>query len=233
MASYNYFGATAAQLVALFPGTATADFVDTAALNGVLGRIAREVAGAFAPMSYSHLAEEVTLELAEDYATAAQTTVQLGCTPIVSGSLRLWSFAKGAELNDKPVWGESELAHTVVVATGVVTLSSPLSLGDRVFATYVLDTEAAAFSWPSVADVVLLGAAAEFGARLYSAGDQEWKLVDDFKERYRGRALGDDGTALGLTRSGAWVPDELRTLKFWTEVERSGVSIGSVRKYRS
>ncbi len=233
MSDYNFFGATYARLLEMYPGTTADDFGGEEAIEDALARASREVAGAFAPVSYNHLAEEITLELVEDYATADQVLVQLGVTPIVAGTLRLWRFYRGQELNEKPVWGYLELAHTVVVATGVATLSSGLSLGDRVFATYVIDTEADAFSWPSVADVVLLGAAAELGARIYTSADQVWALVEDYKERYRGRYVVQEGGALGMTRSGNWVPDELRTLKFWTEVERASSMVSSVPRRRA
>lgn len=229
MANYNRFGSTAVQLVAMFPGTAAADLGGNTEIETVLDRIAREVAGALSPLAYGVLAEEAALEMVEDYASAGQTSVTLGLVPVITGTARLWSLPQ--DTNDKPKKGYGQLTVSAVnLTTGVVTLSSALSAGDRVFATYDLDCESASFSWPSVADAVLYGAAAVMGARLYTAGDgQEWALVNDYRAKYAGRVggtVGEDGV-LRLSREGRWQPDELRTLRWWTEIDTEAGQIGS------
>lgn len=235
MAAYNYFGATAANLVAMFPGTSVDDFGGTAAVNTVLGRIAREVSGALTPAAYHALAERVELELVEEYATAGQTAITLGLLPVVAGSLRVWRFSRDAVLRTKPRPGYSELTvSSLNTTTGAVVLSTGLVEGDRVFASYEIDCEAATFSWPSVADAVYMGAASELGARLYTAADQQqWALVEEYRGKYAGRvgSIGDDGV-LRRAREGRWQPDELRTLRFWTEIDVAAASIGSIDLFR-
>lgn len=235
MAAYNYFGATSARLLALYPSTAAADFGGSPAILDALARISREVSGAFTNEVYRCLAETVELELVEDYAADGQTTVTLGLLPIVTGSVHLWRFGQLDELSRRPVLGQDELTATVNTSTGVATLTTALSLGDKVFATYEINPEDATFSWPSVADVVLLGAAAELGARIYSQADQVWALVSEYQDRYRGKYVVQEGGVQARSRAGTWVPDELRTLRWWTEIERSQPEggIGSVRRYRA
>ncbi|MBA3588846.1 hypothetical protein [Methylibium sp.] len=231
MATYNRFGATTAQLVAMFPGTVSADFGGDAAIQAVQERIAREIAGALVPIAYRVLAEDVTLELVEDYASAGQTSVTVGLVPVVTGTIRLWRFSRDAELRTKPRKGVNELTvSAIVLATGVVTISDTINLGDKVFASYEIDAEAAAFSWPSVADAVLHGSAALLGSRMYtSAEQQEWALVTDYRAKYAGRigSVGEDGV-MRMAREGRWQPDELRTLKWWNEIDTADHSIGSI-----
>ncbi len=230
MATYNRFGATVAQLVAMFPGTVSADFGGDAAIQAVQERIAREIAGALVPIAYRVLAEDVALELVEDYASASQTSVTVGLVPVVTGTIRLWRFSRDAELRTKPRKGVDELTFSAInLTTGVVTISDTIALGDKVFASYEIDAEAAAFSWPSVADVVLQGTASELGSRLFTSADQqEWALVAEYKEKYRGRYVVTEGGQLALTREGRWQPDELRTLKWWNEIDTADHSIGSI-----
>jgi hypothetical protein len=231
MGTFNAFGATTTALIALFPGTVAADFGGTSAIQAVLDRIAREVAGALAPKAYHALAEQVELEMVEDYAADGQTAFTLGLTPSIAGTLHMWRFGRDAILRTKPRMGWSEMTVTShTVATGAVVVSDTLVVGDKVFATYEIDPEAAAFSWPSVADAVLMGAAAELGSRLYTAAEQQsWALVMAYQAKYAGSvgSIGDDGV-LRLARAGRWMPDELRTLRFWTEIDVAGASVGSI-----
>jgi hypothetical protein len=230
MGSYNSFGATEAALLRCFPGTAAADYGGSTAISESLARIARELAGAMTQASYRALAEMVELQMVEDFASEGQTTVTLGVAPYLAGTLHLWRYARTDDLSEEPVWDENELAWTGVSGQ-TVTLTSGLSRGDRVFATYEIDPENVTFSWPSCADLVIYGAAAELGARLFSEGTQQWELVKEYKEKYQG--IVEEGGALARAREGAWVPDELRTLKFWKDIERSeSKSFDSVRRYR-
>jgi hypothetical protein len=232
MGNYNSFGATEAALLRCFPGTAAADYGGSTAIGETLARIARELAGAMTEASYRMLAEMVELELVEDFASAGQTTVTLGLAPYLAGTLHVWSYARTDDLSEEPVWDENEL--TVSGVSGqTVTLSSGLARGDRVFATYEIDPENVTFSWPSCADLVIYGAAAELGTRLFSEGTQQWELVKEYKGKYQGVYVVTEGGALARAREGTWVPDELRTLKFWKDIERvASKSLDSVRRYR-
>ncbi len=230
MGSYNSFGATEAALLRCFPGTAAADYGGSTAITEALARISRELAGAMTQASYRALAEMVELQLVEDFAAAGQTTVTLGLAPYLASTLHIWGYARTDDLSEEPVWDESELTVTSVVGQ-VVTLTNGLARGDRIFATYEIDPENVAFSWTSCADLVIYGAAAELGARLFSEGTQQWELVKEYKEKYQG--IVPEGGALARAREGTWVPDELRTLKFWKDIDRSQAkTLDSVRRYR-
>ncbi len=114
---------------------------------------------------------------------------------------------------------------TVNATTGVVTLVTGMQVNDIAYASYVVDVMAAAYSVPSLAEIAVLGAGAELGARLYSAGNQEWKLVEDYRTRYT--------DWLKRIVEGSWIPDELRYMRWWKEVERVDEKApASVRLYR-
>lgn len=233
MSTYNYFGATEAQLLRLFPGTAAADYGGSTGISDAMGRAARALAGAMTTPSYRALAEIVELELVEDFAYQGQTTFSLGLAPYVVNTLHVWSFPRVDDLSSEPVWDESELTVQGIVGQAV-TLSAGLNRGDRVFATYEIDPDQASFSWPSCADLVLFGAAAELGARLFSEGTQQWDLVKEYKGKFEGVYVVAEGGALSRAREGVWVPDELRALRFWKDIERKESSgVESVQRYRA
>ncbi len=253
---FNKFGAVYTSILAMYPGTILADF-DGGGANGqtviesALDRIAREVASAMTPEVYSQITQ-VDCEEIVRYATANQTSLQLGLTPVVAGTVHLWKYPPLFALETgigtdggwtaewyyrKPVKGYGELIlttdYTVNATTGAVTLVAGLNAGDRIFATYDTDVTAATYSLPSVADLVLLGTAAELGARLYSDAQQEWKLVEEYRARYRGAFDTPEGGFTGRALSGTWIPDELRALNHWKEVERDAASgVSSIRMYR-
>ncbi len=256
MARFNRFGAVYADVVSMYPGTVLADYdgggsSGQTVIEGVLDRIAREVASALTPEVYKQITE-VDCEQIVRYATEGQTTATLGLTPTLAGNVHLWVYPSlaameltdredGIALDDiwykKPVLGSNELSgYAVTAATGAITGLPALSVGDRVYASYYVDVDSSSFSMPSVKDIVLLGAASELGARLYSDAMQEWKLVSDYKDRYRGSfvAAANEQGQLGRAFAGTFVPDELRKLTYWTEVERvSDTEFGSARLYRS
>ena len=72
------------------------------------------------------------------------------------------------------------------------------------------------------------GTAAEMGARLYSHESQEWKLIEEYRDLYRGRYVVQEGGLLNLAREGRWQPDELRTLRWWAEIDTEAGQIGSI-----
>lgn len=240
MSKYNRFGAVYTDVIGLYPGTVVADY-DAGGANGqakieaVLDRITMEVAAALTAEVYRQITQVYAEEVVR-YAVGGQTSITLGLKPIVAGTLHLWRYP-GPGANAGQGWGDdwylrgpvpglNEVPtgnYSVNVTTGVVTLSGlSLSAGERVFASYDVDIDAATFSLPSVAYLVILGAASELGAVLFSTGAQEWKLVEDYRERYRGRYVVQEGGAMAKAFAGNWIPDELRRLNYWKEVERSG-----------
>lgn len=256
MARYNRFGAVYTDVMAMFPGTILADYdgggdSGQTIIEGVLDRIAREVASSMTPDVYKQFTE-VDCQQIVRYATAAQTTASLGLVPVIAGTLHIWIYPPLAalELNErsdggpvddfwyrKPVLGyNEETGFSLNATTGAVTALRELNAGERVFASYDVDVDNAAFSMPSVKDIVVLGAAAELGSRLYSDASQEWKLVDEYRSRYRGAMQstpGQEGGTMGRALAGTFVPDELRKLTYWSEVERkSDEGVGSFRRYR-
>jgi hypothetical protein len=242
MARFNRFGAVHTQVLALYPGADLADFDDGGAagqakIEAALDRAAREVASALTPEVYKQMTEVDCQEVVR-YAAAGQATATLGLVPVVAGTLHLWRYpnpewvgggARGgygtsADYHAKPRLGVAEhTGHSLTTTTGALTGLS-LSEGDRLFASYDVYVDSASFAMPSVADLVAQGAAAELGAQLYSHEMQEWKLVEEYRTRY--------AAALAAARSGEWIPDELRKLRYWTELDRTAQEVRSVRLYR-
>ncbi len=114
----------------------------------------------------------------------------------------------------------------VVVATGVVTFTTPLNRNDQVFATYEVDVENASYALLSLQDLALTGAAAMGGSKVYPQASSQWQYVNDQKEAW---LSGLEGLA-----KGDWIPAELRTALWWKapEPQANDETIGSVRKYR-
>lgn len=230
---YNRFGAVYTAVVALYSGTQAADFGGQTVIEESMDRAADRIANAMTEGTYKAMTEP-QLELVVRRATAGLLTATLGIKPIVAGSLHVWSgqpvlFGIKPQLTVDQNYngGPVELASTrfsVVTSTGVVTLTQALVADDVVYATYQADVTNAAFSMPSLARLVVRGAAAELGDKLYTESTQEWALV----ERYR-KGFDDDLEAL---MAGTLVPDELRALRWWQEVDRTGPNISSVRLFR-
>ncbi len=248
---FNQFGATPTQLLALYPGTVLADY-DGGGVNGsavitdALARISREVASSFTPEVYMQLTQ-VDCEWLVRYATLNQATSTFGITPIMAGTAHLWLFPSLASMNSIDIWRQSPiyyvydldffyrkpvkgynellLGQDYSISGSTVTWIRQLNAGERIYATYDVNNADSAFAMPSVGDMVLLGAAAELGSRLYSEATQEWKLVTQYSDRYKAWL-----TSIG---KGEWIPDELRALNYWKEVERkSDANVDSVRNYR-
>ncbi len=228
---YNRFGAVYTSVIALYPGTAVGDYGTQAIIEDSLDRACDRIANALTPGTYKAMTEP-SLELIVRRAADAQTSATLGLKPIVTGSLHLWTGqpvlfgTKPRLLTEFNGGGVTELissAFSVVDATGVVT-TLPLIAQDVAYATYQVDVANAAFSMPSLARLAVRGAAAEQGSKLYTESTQEWALV----ERYR-TDFDDDLEAL---KDGTLVPDEIRAMRWWSEVDRSGPGISSARLFR-
>jgi hypothetical protein len=254
MARWNNFGAVPADVQNMFPGVQTSDFDDgstngTVRIQAALDRITRDVAAAFPPEVYTQ-ATTVDCEEVVKYAAAGQTTGTLSLKPILANTLHLWQYPN-TELWDpsrypafrtnvtsgfsmdwfyrKPTPGiieldQSALAIALNLTTGVLTNLPAMSAGDRIFASYDVDVSSASFAMQSVADIVVYGAAAELGDRLFSQASAAWKLVEDYAKRY--------AAAIEKIRAGGWIPDEVRSVPHWTPVERSSDEVRSVRLYR-
>ena len=255
--NYNRFGATYDQVIDLFPGAVTTDFAtdsktgDTI-INAVLDRVSRDIMRAMPPAMRDGMFQ-VNAEQCVRYATQGQTTFSVGMKPVLSGTMHLWRYPTQASLEipiplniagvgsgvfasdyafRRPVKGLLELASTdysVTYSTGAIllggTISAGLNLGERIYASYDVDVDNAAFSMPSLADVLCYGAGAEVGSKLYSEGTAQWALVKDYRERYAGIV-----TAIA---AGEWVPDELRRLRYWEDLQPKNSEIKSARIHRA
>jgi hypothetical protein len=210
---YNRFGAVYTSVIDKYPQTVIGDYGSQANVEEAIDRACDQIANALTPAHYRALTQP-ELEMVVVRATAGQTSATLGLKPVVAGSVHLWRGQPSSFL-------ETDAAlFSVVALTGVVTLSSGLAVNDQVYATYVVDVAAATFSMPSLARLACRGAAAELGMRLYGEQQQEWQLVETYR-----KGFADDLDAL---RSGELVPDEIRAMRFWQEVERSSRAGGSV-----
>jgi len=246
MSHYNRFGKTSTSVLALYPGTVAADYdsggaAGAANIEGALDRAVFLVAASLPPAVFRALTDVDAQEVV-DYATANQTTWTLGIVPIVAGSLHLWLYplpvppgrqqgVSGYFSDDwsrPPAKGYSEVdpaEYGVVAATGAVTYSGrAVGVGERVFASYAVDHDNASFTSPMLGQIAVLGAAAELGTLLYSSATQEWALVTSYAARF--------AAMLAQLKDGSLVPDEVRKLKYFTEIERSSGEVRSVPFYR-
>jgi hypothetical protein len=252
MGNHNRFGATAANVIAKYTvGTYTPsadDFGGTTVIEQALDSYTWEVEQALTPRVFANLTEP-DLQLVERRATSGQTTVTLGFLPVITGKTHIW-VGQPAQFQDRPMlitdprlfsdgYGSRsyvpssngamvELSSTlfsVVVSTGVVTLSTALNQDDVVYASYQVDTESVDFSVPSLADMVETGAAAEIGSKVYPRGDSAWQLVSTQADNF----------ARGIERlsAGTWIPSELRLARWWQEIEKVQTqTVGSVKVCR-
>jgi hypothetical protein len=243
MSRYNLFGAVYGDVVSMYPGTVLIDY-DGGGANGqavveaALNRAVMEVASAVTADVFLAMTD-VDAEKIKAYATAGQTSFNLGMFPVVAGSVALWIYPSepppgtynggGNEWSTKPTRGYNEVAvtdYSVTAASGAITYSgATIALGSAVYASYKTDMDAATYSSPMLKQIAILGAAAELGARLFTQNAQEWGLVTEYRNRYNAMIL--------ALREGSLIPDEIRRLAYWKEIERSGSSAGgSVRMRR-
>lgn len=230
--AYNRFSAAFGGVVALYPGTAAADYGGQATIEEAIDRAVDQVAQALPEAVYRALVSP-DLERVLTRATAGQTVLPaVARLPIKTGTLHLWrgspaafqnrpllAWESGSGLVERPA---ADFAPNL--ASGVITLTTALAADEQVFVSYEADTASVSFVAPSLARMAVRGAAAELGARLYSESNQEWKLVDEYRQAF----LQD----LEALRSGALVPDEVRAAAYWSEpTPRSGL-VGSVRLLR-
>lgn len=230
--AFNRFGAVAADLPPLYPGTINTDFGGDTPILGAIDRAVDLIVGAMGTRVYDSLIAPGLVRIVQR-APAGQTVLPaLPFLPVESGSVRVWvGFPTEFEQRPRTIYdrraGLADLPtsdFSVVLATGVITLTTALQADQLAYASYRTDPTNAAFALPSMARLAVRGAAAELGARLYTQGTQEWALVDEYRTGFLDE--------LARLRSGDAVPDELRVLAFWQELERTGRLIGSVDMLR-
>lgn len=247
MSRYNRFGMVHGDVTALYPGTALADYDAGGAagqtkIEGAIDRAVFEVTAALPPAVFKAMTNVEAQEVI-DYATANLAAFTLGMVPVVAGSVHLWLYPLAPPLggvwtslngvvNDawykppvKGFLGVAAADYAVTASTGAISYTGrAINAGERVFASYSVDVDNAAFSSPMLGQVAVLGAAAELGERLYSASTQEWALVTQYRTRYN--------DLIKQLKDGSLIPDEIRKLKYFTEIERVNNEVRSVRFLR-
>lgn len=230
--AYNRFGALFGSVVSLYPGSDAADYGGQTAIEEAIDRAVDQVAQALPERIWRALCQP-EMERLVGRASAGQTTLPaVARLPVVAGSVHLWhgfpdQFESRPLLSYESGPGVYEVAASaflLVPATGVISLTNGLQSDEQVFVSYEADTASSSFSAPSLARMVVRGAAAELGARLYSEANQEWKLVDEYRQAF----LRD----LEALRSGDLVPDEVRARAYWSEPAPRSGGVSSVRLCR-
>jgi hypothetical protein len=237
MSTYNRFGAVYTGVIELYPGTVVGDYGGQTIVENEMDRITREVAASMMPNVFEQMTQ-VRAEWVVRYATAAQTGFTLGMHPVTAGTVHLWVYPPIAAYVSQnlpgyfmapayyrePTKGVMEVASTdysVTASSGAITYSgSALQAGARVYASYDVDMDNASFSLASLADAVVLGAAAALGSKLFSDATQQWQLVKDYQARYNAK--------IAMLMDGKLIPDEVRRIKYWEPVERISPSWGIV-----
>ena len=244
---YNNFGLTTADVVALYPGTVASDFGGSAPIQSALDSATELVAAALTPQTFEALTWP-QLEMVEARATAGQGTVQLGITPVIPKYVHIWKgqpvlfttkprmitdpfYTMGVGLSASTAYAgyygtctELDSSQFTATAAGLVTLMVPLVANDLVFATYKIDVTSPNYAEPSLAKIAVRIAGAELGARIYMSGDSQWGLVDMYAKQ--GAAY------IEALRDGSMIPDQIRLLRWWDELERRAPKGATVRFQR-
>lgn len=225
--SMNRFGAVFSGVVSLYHDTVAADYGGQTVIETAMDRAVDAIVASMSERTFQQI-QEIDLEQIVRRGVAGQTVLPAATMkPLVAGSVRLWRGDRlqfeirpsvGNTSNGFPDTPASQF--NTVLATAVTTLVYPLAADEIVYLSAEVDTENAAYSVPSIARMVCLGAAGQLGEILYSEGNQEWRLV----EMYR-RTFADYLTGL---QSGSVIPDEVRRARYWSSpTPLSGIS-GSV-----
>ena len=239
---WNNFGALPAEVVALYPSTDLADYDETApstVLEDALARASDRIVNSFPERLYKAVAQP-ELVYGVTKATSGQNTFSIPFGAALSGTVHVWvgypaelSYPKPRMMYETMIGpsGRVELEEdywSINYSTGLITLTEALESQMQSLVTYETDVNAATFSVQSLARLAARGAAAEVGARLFSEGSQEWLLVTKYSEGF--------DADLKALHEGRLVPEEIRRLRFWSEVSPSGgqgAQAGSVRFGRS
>ncbi len=241
MSTYNRFGATYDKVIELYKDTVIADYGSQAIVEAEMDRVTREVASAVMPNVFEQITQ-VRAEWIVRYATQGQTSWNLGMFPLRAGTIHMWLYPPIAAYVSQnlpgyfmapayyraPEKGVMEMATTdysVNATTGAVTYSgAALNIGSRIYASYDVDMDNAVFSLLSLADAVVLGTASALGSKLYSDNLQQWQLVKDYQARYAAK--------ISMLLDGKLIPDEVRRLNYYQDVERASPQWGTVNMLR-
>jgi hypothetical protein len=224
MSTFNWFGALENDVCEMFASNSysaaavLADLGGDTVIDPVLNRISREVSETFTPESYQRLVQRVHGEIIIFSAIGGETTGTMTLSPVKTGTVHCWR--SGGARTDEMVVGEDEY-RLFSVSGQIVTPSTAMVLTEYLYASYVINTEDPTFAMTSVADKVVLGAAAELGERLYLDKSQPWPLVDTIKAKWaewKSNAM-----------ENLWVPEEMRRMLFWNPIDRGSQAAGSVR----
>lgn len=219
--AFNRFGAVFSSVIALYPGTAAADYGGQVTIEEAIDRAVDRILAAMPEMVHNQLANP-ELVLVVQRATAGQTTATLPLLPGISGTGRIW-VGQPNQFQERPQQNPAKFQDTgrieldpsqysINYTSGLVTLTTAMSANDQLYASYDVDATNASYTAASLARMAVRGAASELGSRLYSEANQEWLLVDKYENSFKEslESLGD----------ASWVPEELRYLKWWKEIDR-------------
>ncbi len=225
---WNNFGALPAEVVALYPSTVLADYDETdpeSVLADAIARASDRIVNSFPERLYKAVAQP-ELVYAVTKATSGQTTFNIPFGTAMSGTVHVWRGYPAELAYPKPLMqyevrngpaGRIEIdvsEWSINYTSGLITLSDGLESQMQALVSYETDVNAEAFSVASLARLAVRGAAAEVGARLFSEGSQEWLLVTKYAEGF--------DADLKALHEGRLVPEEIRRLRFWSEVAPGG-----------
>lgn len=253
---FNSFGAVNASVLTKFALAGyipTADeFGGTPAIDDAISDAVHDVVQAM-PATVRDALQLPSLMKIEARAAAGQTTARIRLVPLVAGKVHIWrgnpvQFTsepvlatnpwRGVGWNGTaggivsptppgPTWEIADDAFSVDLATGIVTLAEPLNRNDQVYASCEVDVEAAEYVLPSLADLVVAGAASSLGFKIYAQASAQWEYVTRLGTGYADIVKG--------LAAGEWIPSELRTIQWWKAPEPDAAAgrIGSVRTFRA
>lgn len=159
---FNRFGADEHTLLLRFPGRTAEDFgagtVDRA-LNAATARVAAAL-----PAGVRSDLWKVKNQVVVESAVGTEEIVFLPCRP-VKGWPVFWRSA-GVDVYREA--GTPVKVYRLNCAEGRAHLAEPLRRGDRLFASYTVDTKGPLFEVSSLASIVTDLAAGELGVRLWS-----------------------------------------------------------------
>ncbi len=229
--SMNRFGAVFGGVVSLYRDTVAADYGGQAVIETAMDRAVDAIVQQMSEASFSQL-QSIDLEQVVRRGIAGTTILPaVSIKPLVFGSVRVWRGdplqfqirpSVGITSNGLPDLSAS--LFSVNLSTGVPTLTDPLASEEVVYVSAEVDTESASYSIPSIARMVCVGAAGQLGEVLYSEGNQEWRLVEMYRQTFADYLTG--------LRAGTVIPDEVRRARYWSEVAPVSGGSGSVELVR-
>lgn len=243
MTIMNSFGCTSAEVIGKLT---TGAYVPTAAELGGASVVTAAIDDAVTQIIQAMPEEvfkqltQVDLQFLELRATEGQTAIPATTLkPLQSGKTYVWKgqpryfkerpykstdLVPDSEFNDPSIYRPlSELTegtdYTINTTTGVITFTSGLAKNDQVVASYMPNTDDAAYVIPSLKGVAADGAAYLLGSRLFSRESTQWRYIDTLQEEFTKK--------LEALQAKEWIPPELRLMTFWKEVEPAGGDNGA------